>query len=95
LGFIVRQDAVVRAAVEAAGAPPRARGFEDTPTKVQGYQVLVTEIQKLTGLRFGRASSPSVDVYARRRAGRPRGAARALGGEAIRALRRVDDLIVD
>lgn len=83
------------AAVDKAGAPPRARGFEDTPTKVQGYQVMVTKIQEMTGLRFGRAASSAVDVYARQKAGRTRGSARAEAGTGTRALRKVGDLIVD
>jgi endonuclease G len=70
LGFVVRQDAEVWAAVEAVGAPPRARGFEDTPTKVQGYQVRVAKVQELTGLRFGRLTAATVDVLARQQAGR-------------------------
>jgi endonuclease G len=95
LGFIVRQDAEVRAAIEIPGAAPRAPAFEDTPTRVQGYQVLVSKIQDMTGLRFGRAASSSVDVYARRMTARPHGAARALGGTEIRALRKIGDLVVD
>jgi endonuclease G len=95
LGFIVRQDAEVWAAVQGARAAPRARGFEDTPTKVQGYQVRVTKIQELTGLRFGRLSTATVDVFARPKAGGTRAVARGDAGSDLRMLRGIGDLVVE
>ena len=94
LGFMVRQDAEVWAAVGALRAPPRAPGFEDTPTKVQGYQVRVTKLQELTGLRFGRLAAPSVDVLARQQAGRRGSLARGEEAPAMRVLKRVADLVI-
>jgi len=94
LGFIVRQDAEVRAAVKAAKAA-LALDFPDTPKKVQGYQVLVTKIEELTGLRFGRLADAAVDVYARASAGAPLALARREVGPGIRVLRRVGELIVN
>ena len=102
LGFIVRQDAEVWAAVAAAAGPagvphaPRpVRGFEDTPTRVQGYQVPVKKIAELTGLRFGRIAGTSVDVLAARPL---RGVMRSLAPgrpvPAVRTLRSVADLVV-
>ena len=93
LGFIVRQDAEVRAAVQGAREVPRAPGFEDTPTKVQGYQVRVAKIQELTGLRFGRLAAATVDVMARQQAGRPR--ARGELVPEMRVLRGIGDLVVE
>jgi len=76
-------------------AVPRAPGFEDTPTKVQGYQVRVAKIQELTGLRFGRLAAPSVDVFARPKAGRTRTVARGEVGADQRVLRGIGDLVVE
>jgi endonuclease G len=95
LGFIVRQDPEVRAAVQGARAVPRALGFEDTPTKVQGYQVRVTKIQELTGLRFGGLAAPAVDVFARPKAGRTRAVARGEVSPDVRVLRGIGDLVVE
>jgi len=95
LGFIVRQDPEVRAAVQGARAVPRALAFEDTPIKVQGYQVRVTKIEALTGLRFGRLSTATVDVFARPQAGRTRSVARGEVGADQRVLRGIGDLVVE
>lgn len=99
LGFVVRQDAEVRAAIAAEGGPAGAlqapRGFEDTPSRVQGYQVPVRKIQEMTGLRFGTLAGPSVDVLERRKAGQLRSlSVRAVTPEQ-RKLRSVRDLVVD
>jgi hypothetical protein len=91
----VRQDAEVRASIEGARAVPRARGFEDTPTKVQGYQVRVTKIEELTGLRFGRLAAPSVDVFARPKVGRTRALARGELSPDVRVLRGIGELVVE
>jgi endonuclease G len=93
LGFIVRQDPEVRAAIAGVRAVPKARGFEDTPIKVQGYQVRVRKIEALTGLRFGRLAT--VDVFARPKAGRTRSAARGEVGADQRVLRGIGDLVVE
>lgn len=102
LGFVVRQDAEVWAAVAAAAGPAGAphaprpvRGFEDTPTRVQGYQVPVKKIQELTGLRFGRVSGASVDVLARRPAGGMRSLATGKAASGVRSLRSVADLVLE
>lgn len=102
LGFLVRQDAEVWAAVAAAAGPagvphaPRpVRGFDDTPTRVQGYQVPVKKIEELTGLRFGRVAAASVDVLARRRAGGMRSLATGQIASETRSLRRIADLVVE
>lgn len=93
LGFLVRQDEVVRPLVR-ADSRSLAVDFPDTPKKVQAYQVLVTSLESLVGLRFGRLASASIDAYARARASRPAGAA-LMDIEAFRRLRRIEDLIVD
>ena len=73
----------------------RAPGFEDTPTKVQGYQVRVTKIEELTGLRFGRLATAAVDVFARPTAGQARALARGDVGPGMRVLRGIGDLVVE
>jgi endonuclease G len=102
LGFLVRQDAEVWAAVAAAAGPagvphaPRpVRGFEDTPTRVQGYQVPVRTIEELTGLRFGRVAGSSVDVLARRRTGGLRSPVAGKTTPGMRTLGSVADLVVE
>jgi endonuclease G len=99
LGFVVRQDAEVWAAVRAAGAPAGVlsspRGFDDTPTQVQGYQVPVRKIEDLTGLRFGALATPAVDVLERRRAGQLRSLATRHPGSDVRRLSSVRSLIVE
>jgi len=99
LGFVVRQDAEVRAAVAAEGGPPGAlqapRGFDDTPSRVQGYQVPVRKIQDMTGLRFGRLAEPTVDVLERRRAGPLRSLSLRAVSPDQRRLRSIRDLVVD
>jgi endonuclease G len=94
LGFVVRQDPEVRAAIQGTRTPG-ARSFEDTPIKVQGYQVRVTKIQELTGLRFGRLAAPAVDVFVRPKAGRTRAVARGEVGADQRVLRGIGDLVVE
>jgi endonuclease G len=95
LGFVVRQDPEVRAAVAGTRAVPRALAFEDTPIKVQGYQVRVTKIEQLTGLRFGRLATAAVDVFARTQAGRTRSLGRGEVGADQRVLRGIGDLVVE
>ena len=102
LGFLVRQDAEVWAAVAAAAGPagvPQAprpvRGFEDTPTRVQGYQVPVRKIEELTGLRFGRVAGPRVDVLARQRAGGMRSLAPGKAAASVRTLGSIADLVLE
>lgn len=93
LGFLVRQDEVVRPLVR-ADSRALAVDFPDTPKKVQAYQVLVSALEPLVGLRFGRLAGAKVDAYALARASRPAGAALA-DIEAFRRLRRLGDLIVE
>jgi hypothetical protein len=61
---------------------------------VQGYQLRVTKLQDLTGLRFGRLAAPSVDVLARQQAGRRGSWARGEDVPAMSVLERVADLVV-
>jgi hypothetical protein len=74
---------------------PRARGFEDTPTRVPGYQVRVTKIEEMTGLRFGRLAAPSVDVFVRPTAGRTRAIARGEVSPDVQVLRGIGELVVE
>lgn len=97
LGFVVRQDAEVRAAIDAAA---QARGvhlaldFPDTPARVKAYQVLVSEVERLTGLRFGRLAAASVDAFARQEAAEPLAAAAGRAASGVRALSRLEELVV-
>ncbi len=75
LAFLVKQDEAVAALLKKRGVqplavPPLAVHFDDLPESIQGYQVTVAELQRLTQCRFGELASPEVDVYARKRSTR-------------------------
>jgi endonuclease G len=93
LGFVVRQDAEVRASLEEAEQTAGVRtalDFPDLPTRVRAYQVAVGLVQSLTGLHFGPLATEPVDVYARLP---PEVMARQLA-PGLRVLRRMEDLFL-
>lgn len=66
LGFVVRQDAPVRKAIESAEQTAGVRvalDFPDLPDRVRGYQAAVARIAMMTGLRFGALATNQVDVW--------------------------------
>lgn len=92
LGFVVRQDAQVREAIDAARQMAGVRlalDFPDAPGKVRGYQAAVARIAMMTGLHFGALADTQVDVYGRQPAAV---LARQLA-PGLRPLRRLTDLV--
>jgi endonuclease G len=93
LGFVVRQDAPVRKAIEDAEQTAGVRvalDFPDLPDRVLGYQAAVARIAMMTGLRFGVLATEQVDVWGRQP---PAVQARQIA-PGLRALRDVADLAV-
>jgi endonuclease G, mitochondrial len=93
MGFVVRQDAEVRDALEPAEQTAGVRtalDFPDTPTKVRAYQATVGMVQALTGLHFGPLATEAADVYARL----PQEVMERQLAPGLRPLRKVEDLFV-
>jgi len=91
LGYVVRQDAPVRNAIEEAEQTAGVRvalDFPDLPDKVRGYQAAVARIAMMTGLRFGALATEQVDVWGRQP---PAVQARQIA-PGLRALRTLADL---
>jgi endonuclease G len=99
LGFFVKQDEAVAALLRKRGAlkrdiAPLAVDLDDVPTKIQGYQMTVAELETRTQLSFGRLARADVDVYAAKR--KQRLAPLAFDSVDIyRRLRSVRDLITE
>ena len=99
LGFFVKQDEAVAALLKKKGVltrdiAPLAVDLDDVPTKIQGYQITVAELQERTKLSFGRLAHADVDVYAGRR--KQRLAPLAFDSvDVYRRLRSVQDLITE
>lgn len=93
LGFVVRQDAEVREAIEDAEQTAGVRtvlDFPDLPTRVRAYQTAVGMVQALTGLHFGQLATEPVDVYARL----PEDVMARQLGPGLRPLRKIEDLFL-
>lgn len=91
LGFVVRQDAEVREAIEPAEQTAGVRtalDFPDLPARVRAYQMAVGVVQSLTGLHFGQLATEAVDVYARL----PEAQLARQLAPGLRALRHIEDL---
>lgn len=93
LGFVVRQDAEVREAIEHAEQTAGVRtrlDFPDAPGRVRAYHAAVGVLQSLTGLHFGQLTGELVDVYARL----PEERVAQQLAPGLRVLRRIEDLEV-
>jgi endonuclease G len=71
LAFLVKQDDAVAALLKKRGTKkPQARGFDEVPQPIQGYQTTVAELSRLVQCSFGDLARADIDVYARRRTAR-------------------------
>lgn len=91
LGFVVRQDDLVLKLVKKRGV--RALGMASPPSNIHRYQTTVEELERLTGLTFGRLANTDVDAYARRRPARA--ALRAVTAATLyRPVQKLSDLVL-
>lgn len=91
LGFVVRQDAPLREAIDPAAQLPGVRldpELVEQADRIRGYQVAVGRIALMTGLHFGELAADDVDGYSRQQ---PTVIAKQLA-PGLRALRSMKDL---